>query len=189
VKTKFPRADAIAVARELVAALRSAAPEDRLVVAGSLRRRKREVGDVEVLFVPNFIPERDGLFDTRQVNLADRVLDRLLEAGVLARRKNSLGGEAWGEKNKLAVHRASGIPVDLFTAREGNWFNLLVCRTGSAESNVRIAAAAKAKGWKWNPYGPGFTDQAGLLVQVLSERAVFELIGLPYLEPWQRNLS
>lgn len=188
-KTKFPSADAIAVAREVVQALKPAVVPDRLIIAGSLRRRNSEVGDVEVLYIPQLLSERDGLFDTRQVNQADLALARLLEAGVLAKRQNSLGSEIWGEKNKLALHRASGIPVDLFSARPANWFNLVVCRTGSAESNVRIAAAAQLKGWKWNPYGEGFTDRQGNLIPVRSERDAFELIGLPYLEPWQRNLS
>lgn len=36
----------------------------------------------------------------------------------------------YGSKNKLMRHRASGIPVDLFSATTANWFNYLVCRTG-----------------------------------------------------------
>ena len=188
-KSKFPRSDALAVARELVQVLRPSSLEHRLIIAGSLRRGKQEVGDVEVLYIPIFTTERDGLFDTKQVNQADAALDRLLSAGVLVKRPNVMGTEVWGEKNKLALHRASGIPVDLFTAQEANWFNLVVCRTGSAQSNVRIATAAQARGWKWNPYGAGFTDKTGQLVPVRSERDAFELIGLPYLEPWQRNMS
>ena len=40
-----------------------------------------------------------------------------------------------------------------------------------------------------NPYGAGFTDGHGNLVPVTSERDVFELVGLKYLEPWERNGS
>lgn len=186
-KKKWPRSAALEVARDLCRALRPVTVPDRLIVAGSLRRRKNEVGDVEILYIPKFESERDGLFDTRQVNLVDRVLEALMRSGVLAPRRNTIGSEIWGEKNKLAVHVASGIPVDLFTAREVNWFNYLVCRTGSAENNVRIAATAKARGWQWNPYGAGFTDQSGTMVPVAREQDVFELLGLPYLEPWERN--
>jgi DNA polymerase/3'-5' exonuclease PolX len=111
----------------------------------------------------------------------------LLQSGRLAKRTNVNGSEMWGHKNKLAVHVASGIPVDLFSARLGNWFNYLVCRTGGAESNMRIASAAQAKGWKWNPYGVGFTNETGSDVFVNSERDAFELVGLKYLEPWERS--
>jgi len=44
-----------------------------------------------------------------------------------------------GPLNKLAVYVGSGIPVDLFATTEECWFNALVCRTGSAETNVKIA--------------------------------------------------
>lgn len=185
-KPKFPRATALAVARELCQALRPAAVEDRLIVAGSLRRRKMEVGDVEILYIPRFLAERDGLFDMRQVNQVDLVLDQFLRAGILAKRQNALGSEVWGQKNKLARHAATGIPVDLFAASETNWFNYLVCRTGSAENNVRLAASAKSRGWQWNPYGAGFTDAAGTTIPVRSEQEAFALLHLPYLDPWQR---
>lgn len=186
-KPKFPRAAALEVARQLAVLLRPLSEPNRLICAGSLRRRKQAVGDVELLYVPRFNTERDGLFDTRQVNLVDRLLEELIAAGVLSKRRNSVGSEVWGEKNKLARHVVSGIPVDFFAANDANWFNYLVCRTGSAESNVRIASAAQKKGWKWNPYGAGFTDQNGTVVPVRSERQVFELAGLEYLEPWERN--
>jgi DNA polymerase/3'-5' exonuclease PolX len=181
---KFPRAAAIEVARELCQVLRPVT--ERLIVAGSLRRRRAEVGDVEILFIPITGSEPDGFFDTRVVNLADRQLDQLLAGGRLEPRLSKLGSRTWGQENKLAVHKASGIPVDLFTTNALSWYNYLVCRTGSAENNVRIAAAAKAKGWQWHPYGSGFTDELKQARVVQSEREVFEYAGLPYLEPWER---
>jgi DNA polymerase/3'-5' exonuclease PolX len=183
-KQKFPRSAAISVAREILAAITPFC--ERIILAGSLRRRKQEVGDVEILYIPMFVVEPDGLFDKHTVNLADRALDKLLLSGVISKRLNSLGSETWGDKNKLARHVATGIPIDLFSTRISTWHNYLVCRTGSAENNMRIASAAKARGWKWNPYGPGFTDHHGNCVEVTSEHDVFHLSGLPYLEPWQR---
>ncbi len=188
-KTRFPRAAALTVAKELCDALKPVTT--RLIVAGSLRRRKAEVGDVEILFVPVVAQYKTGLFseDTKSVSLVDECLAGMLKAGVLAKRPNRTGGFAWGEKNKLALHVASGIPVDLFAATDENWFNYIVCRTGPGESNIRIAAAAQKIGWQWNPYGAGFSRPNGLGREerrVTSEREVFEFVGLPYLEPWER---
>lgn len=186
-KTKFPRAVALAVAKELCDALKPVT--ERLIVAGSLRRRKAEVGDVEILFVPRTETVPDGLFDTKVESLVDRVLERLVGAGVLARRKNVNGSEMWGAKNKLALHAPSGVPVDLFVATEANWWNYLVCRTGPGESNIAICNAAIARGWKWNPYGAGFSRAVGLGTEeraMGSEREVFEFVGLPWREPWER---
>lgn len=184
-RPRFPRAIAQAVAEELIAALAPAC--ERIQYAGSLRREKPTVGDVELLFIPRIGLVPDGLFDLRPVPATDAVLDALLGANIIARRRNVRGAEMWGAKNKLAVHVASGIPVDLFAATPENWFNYLVCRTGPMESNVAIATAAQARGWKWNPYGPGFTDHRGVTIAAGSERDVFALAGLPFAEPPQRG--
>lgn len=185
-KTRYPRAAALEVARELCAVLIPACVPGRVIVAGSLRRRKEEVGDVEILFVPlHGMCNLPGELLPRHGNIAEAVIAVMEEGGILRRRLSKTGTESYGPKNKLMVHVASDIPVDLFTATEDNWFNYLVCRTGSAESNTRIAVAAQARGAKWNPYGPGFTDH-GRVHAMSSERAVFEFVGLEYLEPWQR---
>lgn len=185
-KPRFPAHEALAVARELCAALRPVT--ERLIVAGSLRRRRLMVGDVEILFIPQFVQVPGDLFETAHASRADDVLNELLAAGVLAKRRNVNGTEMWGDKNKLAVHVASGIPVDLFAATELNWFNYLVCRTGPGESNIAIASAARRMGWQWHPYGAGFTKLDGSDARrVASEREVFEFVGLPYREPWERK--
>ena len=158
----------------------------RLEMAGSLRRGKDKVGDIEIVYVPDFEPQPLGLFETEMVNKTDAILDRLITEGIIEKRANVKGSSTWGDQNKLARHTASGIPIDFFSTREQCWFNYLVCRTGGARSNMAIASAAHSKGWKWHPYHPGFTDQHGNWHSVHSEREVFELVGLPYLEPHER---
>ena len=186
-KQRFDRAAALPVARELCQALEPVTA--RLIVAGSLRRRKPTVADVEILFIPRFERRRVDLLHSQDFDLAGERIDELLGGGILAMRPNIAGGTSWGGKNKLAVHVASGIPVDLFTASEANWWNYLVCRTGPKESNVAIAKAAEAKGWKWNPYGAGFSGPMGAKHPVTSEADVFEFAGLPYREPWERGAA
>jgi DNA polymerase/3'-5' exonuclease PolX len=169
---------------------------ERIAVAGSLRRRKTVVSDIEILFVPILEPdpELDDFFKPRPpINKAESAIRGLLKAGVLAPRPNVRSTPTWGLLNKLGVDVGSGVAIDLFTAWRGNWYNYLVCRTGGVENNVRIATAAQNKGWKWNPYGSGFTRRRhGDLTLTLerhdvrSEQEVFEFVGLPYLEPCKR---
>lgn len=186
VKKKWPRAAALDVAQELVAALTPFCT--RIEVAGSLRRKKPDVGDVEILFIPQIDKVQVGFFETdiADANRAEEEIDRLLRRRVILKRVSVNGAAAWGEKNKLAVHARSGIPVDLFATTEDSWFNYLVCRTGPAELNVAICNAAQQKGWKWNPYGAGFS-RIGHIEPMKSERAVFEFVGLPYSEPEHRR--
>lgn len=183
VKTKYPRADALAVVLQLLPRLE---PCERIIIAGSLRRRKELVGDIEVLYIPRFQDTKLDLFKPTLSNLTDIALQKLITEGVIEPRRNAIGIISWGDRNKLARHLPSGIPIDLFAANSENWFNYLVCRTGPGESNIRISTAAQGKGWKWKPYSPGFLDASGQLIPVHSEREVFELVGLPYLEPWER---
>lgn len=187
-KTKYPRAVALEVVRGLMPYLQPACEEGRFIIAGSLRRRKLEVGDIEILYIPRVAEVPADFFSTELVDLVDKVLEQLLAKGVIEKRTNVKGSAVWGEKNKSARHIATGIPIDFFEANQRNWFNYLVCRTGNAASNIAICEAARAKGWRWNPYGPGFTVEEGKVWPVISEQQVFERVGLKYLEPWERNL-
>ena len=99
-KPKYPRAEALAVAKELCQIQKLC---DRLICAGSLRRRKAMVGDVEILYIPKFTTVPDGLFDTKRVSVVDLALEEMLKAGILAQRRNVNGSVMWGSKNKLAM--------------------------------------------------------------------------------------
>jgi DNA polymerase/3'-5' exonuclease PolX len=162
--------------------------EGRLVVAGSLRRRKAAVGDVELVYVPRRVVVVAGdFFEVRKVAATDAAIEELVRAGVLERRLNRTGAQMYGEQNKLMRHVGTGMPVDLFATTEESWWNYLVCRTGSAENNVQIAEAARRKGWVWKPYGSGFVQERGTgIARVRSEREVFAFVGMEWREPWER---
>lgn len=183
-KPRWPFAAAMEVAESLVELLQPIC--ERIEIAGSLRRRKAMVGDVEILYISESESRPDGLFDRIDVNLADEALLALIDAGVIDYRLNVKGSRMWGDANKFAVHRETGIPVDFFRTSEAAWHNYLVCRTGPGASNIRIAEAAAKRGLKWHPYGVGFTKGRETLV-IRSERQVFETVGLPYLEPEARR--
>ena len=183
-KTKWPRAQAMAVAEEMQARLAPAC--ERIAIAGSLRRGKTECSDVELLFVPKMSQRRDGLFDTRIVDVCAEACEQLLKEGVIAKRPNSNGHFAWGELNKLAIHVASGIGLDLFRTTEAAWWVALVIRTGSKETNLRLTTGAQKQGGSLMAYGYGVKHSNGEVTRAESERHVFELCGVPYLEPEER---
>jgi DNA polymerase/3'-5' exonuclease PolX len=185
-KTKWPLAAAQMVARELWGVLAPAC--EAIEIAGSIRRRKPMIGDVEIVYVPRYDVAKlpDEMFAQAEQNMADLAIENLLLCGVLGKRTNVNGREMFGEKNKLVRHMATGMPVDLFATTEDAWFNYLVCRTGGSESNIAICNAAIARGWKWNPYGAGFS-RGDETRRMKSEREVFEFVGLQYLEPEERT--
>jgi DNA polymerase/3'-5' exonuclease PolX len=116
-KVKHPRAKALEVARELTAALRGLCQPERFIFAGSLRRMKPEVGDIEMVYVPliESRPDPNDLLGHSVVtNLFDLKLNEWLKSGVITKRLGPQGGSAWGSSNKLAVHASSGIGIDFF---------------------------------------------------------------------------
>jgi len=150
---------------------------ERIVIAGSIRRRKPEVGDIELLVIPRYVAGVDQL---------DREIGALVIQRVLSFRLNKRGSRTYGPKNKLMVHLPSGIGVDIFSTDEECWPVSLVVRTGGETTNKRIAMAAIRKGWHLKAYGSGFSTPNGDIV-CKSERDVFEFVGLPYKEPWERD--
>src|ERR1043166_871540 len=85
---------------------------ERIQIAGSLRRRKPFLKDVEIIFIPtrralgceNKILRPDLFAERPAINLAERAIANLLEAGLITKRPNVNGVTAWGAKNKLAIH-------------------------------------------------------------------------------------
>jgi DNA polymerase/3'-5' exonuclease PolX len=187
-KRKFPWIEAAGIAAEITNAMQVLCGKGYLAVAGSVRRRKPEVGDVEIVYVPMIGSRRaEGEFFGTPTNAVDDWLDQMVRTKVFAQRLNSLGRKTWGTRIKLAAHVGTGIPVDFFEATPANWWNYLVCRTGPKESNIAICNAALAREWEWHPYSPGFVSAGGReLHAVKSEAEVFEFVGLKYLPPERR---
>lgn len=185
-KTRWPLGDALKVANVLAIVLEPVCV--RVAVAGSCRRQKPDVGDIELVYIPKVERRPWGLgLETEEVNLTELAIKQMIEAGTLAPRKNCNGSVCLGQHNKLLVHVATGIPVDLFATTEPAWHNYMVCRTGPADSNTRIATEARRQGMQWHPYAAGFTRlSTGETVTVAREEDVFAIVGLPYRLPWER---
>jgi DNA polymerase/3'-5' exonuclease PolX len=147
---------------------------NRIEIAGSIRRQKPDVGDVELLVIP-------------RANYLDRILYDLMMRGMLAMRLNKRGSRVYGPKNKLLVHLPSGIGVDIFSTNEECWPVALVVRTGGVRTNKEIATQAIQRGMRFHAYGRGFTQPDGSELICQSEADVFRAVGLAYREPWERE--
>lgn len=186
-KHKVLRTVAAEVAEEIVHTLEPFC--ERIKIAGSIRREKSEVGDIEVLMIPRYESRRVSLFGDKDFDIAAEKINQMLTAGVLAKRPNVRGHFAWGPLNKLAIHTASGIGVDFFTTTAAHWYVSLVIRTGPAEFNQKLMTSAARHGINLHAYGDGTgatETHGGNDIPVTSERHVFELAGMPWKEPKDR---
>lgn len=187
-KQRWPIAEAQAVADELMTVLKPLCEPDRLMVAGSIRRQRHHVGDVEIVYVPRFEERAVDLLAMEKMDVVAEQLDRMILEGALERRPNIRGHFTWGEKNKLAIHKASGIPVDFFAVPDpACWHVSVVIRTGGKETNLQLTNGALTRGLSLNAYGCGTTHRrSGLVTPATSEEHVFRLCGVPYAEPEHR---
>lgn len=161
-----------------------------LEIAGSIRRRKPKVKDIEIIYVPliedEIAPGELNILSSKINKTEEKILD-LIKEGVLDYRTKKDGTKSFGERVKLLVHKESSTPVDLFSCTRPQWANNLVSRTGGKQTNITIAAQAKRMGWNWLPFDQGFKHKhSGEIFVTKSEKEVFDFVNLPYLQPWER---
>lgn len=149
----IPRATALVVAERVVAMLRPSC--ERIEVAGSLRREKREVRDIEIVVVPRWEDRATGdLWQTGvSVDLLEERVGALLAGGFLAARdvaNHRSGGhveyqQKLGPAFKALV--ADEIPLDLFVVRPpATWGCIFALRTGPGDWNTKLVTECQAIG-------------------------------------------
>ncbi|MDP3063903.1 MAG: hypothetical protein Q8O40_11945 [Chloroflexota bacterium] len=187
-QTRWPLLQASVVARDLMGLLEASC--ERLAIAGSIRRRKPDCGDIELLCIPRLGHGRDlwgtDLNPLEGVSLLDHRVLQLIGMGVLGYRLNVKGKKTFGPLNKLLVHIPSGIPVDLFSTTVSNYGMSLVVRTGPKEFNVRVMSRFKELGMAGHAYGGVTVNEAE--VPCPDEVDVFNLLGWPFIPPERRAI-
>lgn len=138
---------------------------EEIEIVGSIRRRKPLVHDIDIVMIPK--PE------------AALVLNSVL---------CSIGSpEVDGPKIKRLKLPNENIAIDIYLATPATWATLLLIRTGSAESNMRLATLAKTKGWHLKVNGDGLLDEDGNRIAGDTEESIFAALGIPYQEPNDRG--
>lgn len=185
-KPHWERAIALSVFDNLAGLLKPVC--ERIELAGSLRRNRALVGDVEILYIPNMEQRAKDFFTTEPVNLVDEKLNWMFTNGIIEKRLSSIGVTTWGPLNKLGAFCENGMPVDFFCEPNPlDWWRSLVIRTGPKESNIHLITTAAKRGVSVHAYGVGLTDGEGQRIPCESEQHFFEICGVKYQEPEQRR--
>jgi DNA polymerase (family 10) len=151
---------AMAVAEEVVGELSTVAGCVDCRYAGSLRRFRESIGDVDVLAAAG---DPEPVMDA---------FTRLpLVAEVVAR-----------GPTKTSVRTRRGLQVDLRVVPPQAWGAALLYFTGSKAHNVRVREIAVRKGLKLSEYGL-FQVEDGELVVSQTEQEVYQRLGLPWIPP------
>lgn len=187
---RVPLAEAEAIAADLVDLLRPAC--ERIEVAGSIRRRRATVGDIEIVAIPRIERLPVGILPdvTADVSLLDRQL-------------TALPGRVWARA--VEVHRADGtvdtqtregraykalafreLPVDLFITTADQWGVIFALRTGPWDWNVKLVEDCKRY---FRRVELGRVLHLGQPVATPEERDFFRAIGQPWVEPSERSVA
>lgn len=155
--------DALELGERLVRQLR-AGPGERVDLAGSARRRKETVGDLDL------VASAPGPAD-----FAGRLAAFPLAAEVVAR-----GG------TKTVVRLASGVQVDLRVVAPEDHAAALHHATGAKAHHVRLRGLARDRGYSLSEYGLAALE-GGAPVKVASEEELYARLGLPFIPPELRE--
>ncbi|MGH3738124.1 MAG: DNA polymerase/3'-5' exonuclease PolX [Micromonosporaceae bacterium] len=157
-------ATALAAAEEIVAALRDVTGCQRCTYAGSLRRGRETVGDIDILATAE---------DSGPLMAAFRELPQVVD--VIA------SGET-----KTSVRTLTGLQVDLRVVPPASWGAALQYFTGGKEHNVRVRERAVRAGYRLSEYGL-FDAETDELLVADTEEAVYERLGLAWVPPELRE--
>lgn len=157
---RHPIALASVIAREIKNELCSFPHIEKVAIAGSLRRKKDTVGDIDLIAISSE-PERA----IRSFVNMEKV-EEILESGT----------------TKGSVIYPGNFHVDLRVVEKEHYGSMLQHFTGSKEHNIHLRKLALSKGYSLNEYG--FTNEkSGKLTPCSKEEEVYDLLGLEYLHP------
>jgi DNA polymerase (family 10) len=155
---------ALATAEEVIAALSVLPGCEKCTYAGSLRRGRDSIGDVDIL-----VASRES------APIMAAFAELPLVGEVIAR------GPA-----KTSIRTRDGLQVDLRVVPPESWGAALQYFTGSKEHNIRVREIAVRKGRKLSEYGLFRTEDDALVVSE-TEEEVYEQLGLPWIPPTLRE--
>jgi DNA polymerase (family X) len=135
----------------------------RVEIAGSIRRRKETVGDIDILVTTN--KPLDVMEYFSSLDLVDDVVVK-------------------GPTKSTVRLKENGIDVDLRAFDDESFGSALMYFTGSKETNVELRRIAISKGLKLSEYGVFKGDD---LLAGRTEEEVFQSLGMSYIEPELRE--
>jgi DNA polymerase (family 10) len=156
--------DALDLAEDLVAHLGAVPGCKKCDYAGSLRRMRETVGDIDILATA-----------TDSAPLMAALLGRPEVADVIG-----------SGTTKTSIRTDQGIQVDLRVVPPADWGAALIYFTGSRAHNIKLRGRAVKEGLKLSEYGL-FDVDTGKKLASRTEKEVYAALGLPWIPPALRE--
>lgn len=161
-KGRFLLGDIMPIVREVLEELRCLKEVKEISVAGSVRRMKETIGDVDILVISKSPKKVMDFFVSRQ--------------GVI---------KVWSKgPTKSSVRMKEGFDIDLRVVPAKSYGSALQYFTGSKEHNIATRRIAIDKGLKLNEYG---VFRGSKMIAGRTEKEVYKAIGLVWIPPEMRE--
>jgi DNA polymerase (family 10) len=161
-----PIAEAMPIARELVAALQALPGVEQAQYCGSLRRLRETVADVDIV-----------------VAAPAKAAASVREAFVGMPGVRDVIGSG---ETKTSVLTATGLQVDLRIVLPKQFGAACQYFTGSKAHNIRLRQRALDRGFLLNEYGLSDVE-TGRVIASKTEKDIYKALGLPYIPPPMRE--
>jgi DNA polymerase (family 10) len=157
-------------AEQMLADLREHSEVLQAVVAGSYRRRKEIVGDLDFIVATNAPADVSAFF------VKHEMVESVMAQGA----------------TKSSVRFKSGVQADLRVVKNAEFPFALNYFTGSKEHNIIMRQRALARGWTLNEYRLGLLEESKVQdrkppPEIHEERELYRALGLDYVEPELRE--
>ena len=162
---RLPYKTAAKIAKQLTEQLKKLEGVQRLEIAGSLRRKKETIGDLDLLITCS---------RTKRTRLQRQIISLPAVEKVIA---------AGATKVSMRLKQPQ-IQVDIRMVEEHELGAALLYFTGSKEHIVQLRNIAKSKGWKLNEYG--LFNKQGKRLAGQTEEELYTTLGFKYIQPKDR---
>jgi DNA polymerase (family 10) len=162
---RFRLGSVTALVEGMLETLRLHPEVSRVAVAGSYRRARETVGDLDFL-----VATKEGALVCEDFTTLPQV-ESVIACG----------------DTKASVRLHNGMHCDLRAVKNSEFPFALQYFTGSKEHNVALRSLALKKGWSLNEYGLNPVNPEETPPQVEEEKDIYRLLGLQYIEPELRE--
>lgn len=132
------------------------------LIAGSVRRRRPQIGDVELVVLPKDLGSFIGFLEKR----------------------------GWMGGDRIRKKMVANVPVELYLAHKPEELGaMLFMYTGDFQHNIAMRAIAKRQGWKLDQYGIWDVKTGKPLLQSPDEREFYDFLGVDWHDPEERSFK
>ena len=161
---RYPIENIIPIANKILRSLKRYKSVWKIEIAGSFRRKKKTVKDLDVLIVSK---NPDAVM---KAFTSMKGISKVLARGM----------------TKSVVRLENGLNIDLRVVKASQWGAALMYFTGTKDFNIYLRKLALKKGWTLNEYSLSEVGTKKIIASK-TEKAIFKKLGLKYVEPENRE--